>query len=85
MDSEVYANMAGIEVAVSGSATVDLPWRSRQVIMVNDSSATDLEIWVGSGPSFSLKALETISTKLWIEGVRVSALTSTNFRLIGIG
>lgn len=85
MDSEVYANMAGAVVGVSGSTTVDLPWRSRQVIMVNDSSAVDIEVWVGSGPSFELRALETISSKLWIESVRVSAPTSATFRLIGIG
>jgi hypothetical protein len=83
---QVYANMAGVErLGFSSSVTLTLPWRSRQLIMVNDTSAVDVEVFVGSGPAFDLKALETMSVPLWTESVRVSAPSSANFRLIGVG
>lgn len=85
MDGQVLANAAAVEQGVSGSTTLTLPWRSRLVMLVNDSSTVDAQIFIGGGSGFTLKALETFSAPMWVESIRVSCATSTNLRFWGFG
>lgn len=76
----VLANVTAVEVAVSGSLAVSYGWRSRTVLFMNDSSTVPVEIFIGGGGPMTLKPLETVSGKLWIEGLRVSAPSSASCR-----
>lgn len=76
----VLANVTAIEAAVSGSLAVDYGWRSRTILFMNDSSTVPVEVYVGGGGPMTLKPLETVSGKLWIQYFRVSAPSSAPCR-----
>lgn len=51
MDSYVYANVTAVEAAVSGSATLNFVWKSRSILIMNDSSTVDIDVYInGGGP-----------------------------------
>lgn len=85
MDSYVYANVTAVEAAVSGSATLNFVWKSRSILIMNDSSTVDIDVYINGGGPLSLLALETMTGPIWTRSIRVSAPSSANVRAWAYG
>lgn len=63
-------------VGTSGS-TLTLPWNSRQVVVINDSSSINLSVTLGSGDTMTLHPTETLSINIIVGRVTLAAASST--------
>jgi len=71
------------EGSVSGSpATIMLPWRSRQIVVSNDSSSNNLSVTFG-GATLTLKPTETLSVNVWVDFVTFNGTAA--YRLWAFG
>lgn len=85
MDSYVWANVTAVEAPVAGSTTLAFGWKSRSLLVMNDSSAVDVELYINGGGPLTLKALETMTGPIWARSIRVSAPSSANVRAWAYG
>jgi len=82
----VLANTYAVSGTCSATATTILfPWKSRQVMVINDSSTADLGVTFGnSTTSMNLKASETVSMLIWVDSLQL-ANNGTPFRVMAVG
>lgn len=72
MVESVLANQYVREGSVSASSeTVDFPWRSRQIMVMNDALVNSLEVLI-TNTTATLRPGEALSADLWITRIAVS-------------
>ena len=67
----VLSNVYAHEVSVSTSTNITLPWRSRSIVLSNDSTAIPLQAVIGS-VRMTLGASESLSVNLWLTHIQLS-------------
>ena len=70
--SLVLANTYTSEGTISGVTTLSLPWKSRQVVIINDSSSINLTVQLGGGSTMTLKPTETVSINIIINSATLT-------------
>lgn len=74
----VLANTYTSEGSVGTSGTtITLPWNSRQVVIINDSSSINLTVQLGGGSTMTLKPTETVSINIHVSTVTLASASST--------
>jgi hypothetical protein len=76
-----YWSRNAYAVAGTGASAVSLPWRPRQLIITNDSTAAGCDITMG-GATFSLLPDETLSVEFQPNHISVSG---ASWRILGFG
>lgn len=79
----VLGNIYTDEATVNGTVDITFPYRSRQLVIINDSSSNNLTVTIGSN-TLTLKPTETASLHIWVTGVTLAG-TSVPYRVWAIG
>lgn len=85
MGNSSYANFKPFEGTLTGTITLDFPWRPRSVTIVNDSASVDLKFKFSTGEDYAtLKAGETVNPEIITRKVFLSG-NEAKYRVWGIG
>jgi hypothetical protein len=71
MSGEVYANFYAYEASVSVATNVSLPWKSRRIVITNDSSTTQVSIGL-KGATFHLHPSESWAAEFQTHNVSIN-------------
>ena len=87
MGSTVYANSFSEEAVVDGTVTVTFPWRSRKIIILNDSGSGDLEVRLraGSTQDLTVRAGESMELEHRTLSVKLTSTESVIYRVWAFG
>ena len=85
--STVYANSFSEEATVNGTTDVTFPWRSRKVIILNDSGSGDLDVKMRiNGPTtLTIRPGETLELFYRTLGVTLTTSESVIYRVWAFG
>ncbi len=78
----VYTNLKAIEDSISGDITHTLEWKSRQIILTNDSGSNELKFKFNDAEEYAtLKPTEAITMRVWVRNIYLRSSSSVNYRL----
>lgn len=87
MTAAVYANSFVQEGNVDGTITVTFPWKSRKIIVTNDSGIDNLSVSprAGSGVNHTLGPGESLTLDFRANAVTLTSVELLSFRVWAFG
>ena len=72
------ANLYSSEGTLAGATTITFPWRSRQLVLTNDSATLSITVTI-AGATLTLKPTETLTANMFIPKIGLNG--TGNYRL----
>ncbi len=86
MADPVYSDFEAIEDTVNGSVIHTLTHKSREIMLMNDSTQVNLTFKFRAGEAYgTLKPGEVMSMNIWAEKVWLQSVSAVPYRLWALG
>lgn len=87
MTATVYANSFEAEATVDGTVTVTFPWKSRRIIVTNDSGIDNLSVSprAGSSVNHTLGPGESMTLDFRSNALTLTSVEAVSYRVWAFG